>query len=471
MNDIKRTKIICSIGPSSENVETLVEMVNAGMNVVRVNFSHGDVNEYIRIKENVEKVRKITKKEIGLLYDTKGPDFRLGEIEEGFIELNEGDKIKLLKKGTIGNKNGLVFNYGSVIKKLKKHDTVLLNDGLIVLEVISTDINGVNTKVLSGGKLSSHKGAFIPGVDLGIPFLSNQDKEDIKYACQNNGDFLALSFVSCKKDVLDVRKILKENNSNMLIISKIENKNGLNNLDEIIDVSDGIMVARGDLGVEMPMEELPIIQKLLIQKCREKGKICIVATEMLASMESAPRPTRAEISDVANAVLDGCDSVMLSGETTVGKHPVETVAYMSKICCQAEEFYDYEYNFDYEHDKAITAGIAKAVVAAIEEIDCKAVVVPTMGGHSARVMSNLKTRPIIVAPCPSVEVARKLSLCFGVIPTVVPLLDDFNQLTEISIKESKKILNLEEGDTIIITGGIHKKREPNQTNFLKIEEI
>ena len=301
--------------------------------------------------------------------------------------------------------------------------------------------------------------------------MSEKDIEDIKYACTKKGEFIALSFVNRKEDVEEARELLNKNNSNMMIISKVESKYAIDNIDEIIDVSDGIMVARGDLGIENPIEKIPIIQKMLIQKCREKGKICIVATEMLASMENAPRPTRAECTDVANAVLDGCDAVMLSAETTIGKHPVEAVSYMSRICREAEDNYDYDYYFDYEHDKAITAAVAKAVIASINEIDAKAVVVPTMGGHSARVISNLKPRPIIIAPTPTDEVARKLSLVFGVVPVVVPVVDDVDDLSDIARKVSQKVLDLEKGDVIIITGGIHKKGQPNETNFIKIEEI
>ena len=331
---------------------------------------------------------------------------------------------------------------------------------------------GVTCEVINGGVLSSHKGVATPGIALDVPFLSKQDKDDIIFACENDGDFIALSFVSCADDILSVRKLLKEHNrSDMQIVSKVESQTAIDNLDEIIALSDGVMVARGDLGVELPMQELPILQKLMIQKCREQGKFCIVATEMLASMYTSSRPTRAEVSDIANAVLDGCDAVMLSGETTVGKHPIEAVKYMSDICKEAEEYYDYGYEFDYHHDKAITAAIAKAVVATISEVDAKAIVVPTMKGHSARVMSNLKPAPFIIAPCPNEQVARSLSLNFGVYPSVVPIVDDLTEITKISKEEAKRILDLKKDDVIIITGGIHSEKEKNQTNFLKIEEI
>ncbi len=469
--DIKRTKIIASIGPATEDLNTLVNLVNEGMDVVRINFSHGTYDEYSKVVDLVEKLRTKTNKQIGILFDTKGPDFRLLDIEDGSIDLKDGENIRIIKKGNIGTKKGLLVNHSEVIKNIEVNDTVLLNDGLMVFKVVSKEKDGITCKVISGGELLSHKSVSVPGRDLKIPFMSELDERDIEFACSKNGDFIALSFVSTKEDVLAVREILNKNNSTMQIISKIENETAIENIDEIISVSDGIMVARGDLGVELPVEKLPIIQKMLIQKCREKGKTCIVATEMLASMETAPRPTRAEVSDVANAVLDGCDAVMLSAETTVGKHPVEAVSYMSRICCEAEDNYDYDYYFEYEHDKAITASVAKAVIASIGEIDAKAVVVPTMGGHSARVISNLKPRPIIIAPTPTEDVARKLSLSFGVIPVVVPVVDDFNELTDISRKVSQKVLDLQKGDLIVITGGIHKRGKPNETNFIKIEEI
>lgn len=469
---IKRTKIICSIGPATENEETLTKLAKEGMNVVRLNFSHGNYEEYRMRKELVEKVRKTTGYHIGLLYDTKGPDFRTLEMENNGVELIEGNKIRIVKEDVLGNSERISVNYKKVLDKLEKGDTILFDDGLMMVKVLSREKDGVTCEIVNGGVLSSRKGVATPGVSLDVPFLSEQDKKDIEFACDNDGDFLALSFVTCANDIADVRKILKaKNRTDMKIISKVESKTAIDNLDEIIEASDGIMVARGDLGVEMPMQELPILQKLMIQKCREQGKFCIVATEMLASMYTSSRPTRAEVSDIANAVLDGCDAVMLSGETTIGKHPVEAVRYMSDICKQAEEYYDYGYEYEYNHDKAITAAVAKAVVASIEEVDAKAIVVPTMGGHSARVMSNLKPSPIVIAICPNEKVARGLALNFGVYCSVVPIIDKYEEIIRVAREESTRILKLKKKDVIVITGGIHFESEVNQTNFLKIEEI
>lgn len=468
----KRTKIICSIGPATETEEIMTKLAKEGMNVARLNFSHGNYEEYKMRKELVKKVRKNTGYHIGLLYDTKGPDFRTGEMENDGVDLVDGKTIRIVKEKVLGNSERISVNYSNVLDKLEKGDTVLFDDGLMTVKVISREEDGVTCQIVHGGVLSSRKGVATPGVSLDVPFLSEQDKKDIEFACQNDGDFLALSFVTCKKDIEDVRKLLKANNrSDMKIIAKVESKTAIDNLDEIVSASDGIMVARGDLGVEMPMQELPILQKLMIQKCREQGKFCIVATEMLASMYTSSRPTRAEVSDIANAVLDGCDAVMLSGETTVGKHPVAAVRYMSDICKHAEEYYDYGYEFDYSHDKAITAAVAKAVIASISELDAKAIVVPTMGGHSARVMSNLKPEPIVLAICPNDKVARGLSLNFGVYCSVVSVTDNFEKISKVAREEAIRILKLKKNDTIIITGGIHSETEVNQTNFLKIEEI
>ena len=469
---IKRTKIICSIGPATEDEETLTKLAKEGMNVVRLNFSHGNYEEYTMRKKLVEKVREKTGYHIGLLYDTKGPDFRTLQMENDGVELVEGKTIRIVKEDVLGTSERISVNYKNVLDKLEKGDTILFDDGLMMVKVESREKDGVTCEIINGGILSSRKGVATPGVSLDIPFLSEQDRKDIEFACDNDGDFLALSFVTCANDIKDVRKILKaKNRSDMKIISKVESKTAIDNLDEIIAESDGIMVARGDLGVEMPMQELPILQKLMIQKCREQGKFCIVATEMLASMYTSSRPTRAEVSDIANAVLDGCDAVMLSGETTVGKHPVEAVRYMSDICKQAEEYYDYGYEYEYNHDKAITAAVAKAVVASIEEVDAKAIVVPTMGGHSARVMSNLKPSPIIIAICPTEKVARSLALNFGVYCSVVPIIDKYEEIIRVAREESTRILKLNKKDVIVITGGIHSDSEVNQTNFLKIEEI
>lgn len=471
---MKKTKIICSIGPASETVEVMTEMVNAGMNVARVNFSHGDYQEYQNILNVVKQVRNITGQHVGILYDTKGPDFRCGDIVEEGIELVPGEYVRIVKDNIVGSGNTFTVNHPESIDKINVGNTILLEDALMKIEVVSKEEDGITCRVIDGGNLKAHKGIAVPGVKLDLPFMSDVDREDIKFACYNEGDFIALSFVESRENILEVKKLLEEfGRPDMKIISKVESQTGVDNLAEIIDESDGIMVARGDLGVEVPIERLPIIQKNMIRDCRIKEKFVIVATEMLASMYTSPRPTRAEVTDISNAVLDGADSVMLSGESTVGKHPIEAVSYMAKICETAEQSDLYKTEFPTNNKNDITETIAKAVIDAANSLDIKALVVPTTGGHSASVISNLRPKPIILAPCPTEQVARSLSLNYGVYPIVVNSVKDNDMDNTISNAREVaiKALNLQEKDKILITGGIHHNVAIKQTNFMKIEEI
>ena len=323
---MKKTKIICSIGPSSAKYETFKQMVLNGMNVARINFSHATEEEKTTALNLVKKANKDLGSYVAVLFDTKGPDFRTGNMTNDQINLVEGKTIKIVKDDILGTEEAITVNYKDALDSIEVGNEILLEDGLMKLEVIEKLDNGLNCKIIDGGVLGSRKSVNVPGVHLNMPFISDQDREDIIYACQHDGDYLALSFVSCKEDVLAAREILKEQGrEDMQIISKVESHRAIKNIDDIIEVSDGVMVARGDLGVEVPMNKLPVLQKEIIEKCRTKGRTVIVATEMLASMYTSARPTRAEISDVANAVLDGTDAVMLSGETTVGKHPADAV--------------------------------------------------------------------------------------------------------------------------------------------------
>ena len=337
------------------------------------------------------------------------------------------------------------------------------------IEVISKEDDGVTCKVLNGGILKSRKSLFVPGVKLDIPFISEVDKEDIIYACKNNGDFLALSFVSTKEDVLEARKIIDEQKSNMKIIAKIESKTGIDNLDDILSVSDGVMVARGDLGEEVPISLLPVYQKLIVRKAREHGKFCIVATEMLESMKKNSRPTRAEVTDVANAVLDGTDAVMLSGETTVGAYPVETVKYMASIASDAEEHS--ATHFGYLGKIGRTECIAKSAVDMTNYVDVKVIVAEAISGYSTRMISNFRPNCPILACCTTPEVARSLALNYGVYTTLVPLMDDTDELVELVKEKAIDYFKLESEDKIIITGGLPAVNNIRLTNFMKIEEI
>ena len=466
---MKKTKIICSIGPATNTKEVFRSLVHAGMNVARVNFSHATIEERETVRDLVAWINEEENVNIGLLYDTKGPEFRNGEVVEGGINLVPGNTIKVVKESVIGNDERFSVNHPEALDSLNVGSVIQLENGLMKIEVISKETDGVTCKVINGGNLGSKKSLFVPGVKLDIPFISDIDREDIIYACKNNGDFLALSFVSTKEDVLEAREILKEQNSNMKIIAKIESKTGIDNLDEILEVADGVMVARGDLGEEVPISLLPVYQKRIVRKAREHGKFCIVATEMLESMKKNSRPTRAEVTDVANAVLDGTDAVMLSGETTVGAYPVETVTYMASIASDAEVHS--ENHFGYLGKIGRTECIAKSAVDLTNYVDVKAIVAEAISGYSTRMISNFRPKCPILATCTTPEVARSLALNYGVYTTLVPLMDDTDELVDLVRDKAIEYFDLKNDDKIIITGGLPAINNVRLTNFLKIEEI
>lgn len=467
---MKKTKIICSIGPASTSYDVMREMVLSGMNVARINFSHATLEERKAVEEVVAKVNKDLGTNVAIIYDTKGPDFRTGVMAEGGIKLEEGNIIRIVKKDVLGTEESFTVNYKNVLKDINIGDKVLLEDGLMKLVVIDKEDDDLVCRILAGGLLKSKKGINVPGVDLHIEFLSSEDVSDIVYACEKKGDFLALSFVNSKENILAVREILKEHNSDMKIISKIESGIALQNLDEIIEYSDGIMVARGDLGVEIPCEEIPIVQKEIIKKCREQGKTCIVATEMLASMYTSARPTRAEVTDIANAVLDGCDAVMLSGETTVGKYPIDAVRYMARICENTEEHIDYDMDRREAHCD-ITGAIAHSAVEVSNSLKAKLIIAATMSGYTARKISNLKPRCLVLATCPNDRVAKSLALDWGVYTKITKVYESTDEVVEDAILKAKEFANLQSKDIIIITGGLPNNIENKQTNLMKIEEI
>lgn len=464
---MKKTKIICSIGPSSYDSNVMKEMVLNGMDVARINFSHATIEEREKVVSSVKEVRQETGKNVAILYDTKGPEFRCGNMENDSIELVEGNIIRIVKEECLGNDKRFSVNHASAIDSLDVGNVVLLENGLMKIEVISKETDGVTCKIIVGGTLGNKKSLSAPGVKLDIPFISDIDKEDIIYAIEHEADFIALSFVSTKEDVLEVRDILNEHNSNVLLISKIESMTGIKNIKEILEVSDGVMVARGDLGVEAPMEELPFLQKLIINEARRQGKIAIVATEMLESMKKNMRPTRAEVSDIATAVLNGTDAVMLSGETTTGKYPKEAVKYMGDVCKNAEKYLEENVNFDNVTKDEIGA-ISSSVVETANLLKSKLIIAATMSGNTARVISNLRSNNLILATCTSDKVARSLALNFGVYPKVTKVFDTTDEIVNDAIDNAKKFTNLKSGDYVIITGGFPKN---SSTNFMRIEKI
>ena len=469
---MKKTKIICSIGPASNAYETFKKMVLHGMNVARINFSHATNEEREIVVSNTKRVNQELGTHIAILYDTKGPDFRTGKTKEGGISLEEGKEIRIVKEDIIGTEESFTVNYKDALDDIYVGAHILLEDGLMELEVVSKEEDGLTCVVISGGILLDRKGVNVPGVKLNVPFISDQDREDIIYACQHDGDYLALSFVDEKEDVLQVREILKEQNrEDMLIISKIESETAIDHIDDIIEVSDGIMIARGDLGVEIPVVNLPIYQKTIVEKCRAQGKFCIVATEMLSSMQKSARPTRAEVSDIANAVIDGTDAVMLSGETTTGKHPVEAVTYMANVCENTEKYLKYPERVQTTFQLDVPATIAKGVVEITNDIDIEAIITATMTGYTARNISNLRPNTIIIAACPDESIARKLALNFGVYATIVDLSGSTDEIIEKCMNQAKKQFQLKEDSYVVVTGGFPNDPNKHRTNYLKIEMV
>ncbi len=472
---MKKTKIICSIGPACSNVETFYQMVLNGANVARINFSHATLEERQAALDVINKVREKTNQTIGILFDTKGPEFRNGLVIEEGIKLVPNEYIKIVKEDVIGNQERFSVNHKEAIDSLNIGDIILLENGLMKLEVVEKNKDYVNTKIITGGILESKKSLSVPGVKLDIPFISKEDYDDIIYAARNGGNYLALSFVSDKEEVLEVRKILeKENRSDMLIISKIESQTGINNLESIMEVSDGIMVARGDLGVEVPMEDLPIYQRKIADMCRKKGKICIIATEMLESMKKNIRPTRAEVTDVANAVYNGADAVMLSGETTTGKYPIEAVTYMSKICEHTENSIDVKQLYENENISDPVVAIAKSVVKTANDVKAKLIVIPTITGRTAKLVSNFEPLAPILTLTTNKKVAEALTLYYGIYPKIVGEYKATEEVFENSRKEALNFMNLEKDDIIILTAGLNldkKSKELSKTNLLKIEII
>lgn len=469
---MKKTKIICSIGPASSSYETFKQMVLNGMNVARINFSHATLEERENALNLVKRVNEELNTHVAVLYDTKGPDFRTGKMKGGSIKLVSGKTINIVKDDILGTEEAFTVNYKDALDNIDVDNIILLEDGLMKLKVVEKLSNGLKCLIIDGGTLGDRKGVNVPGVNLNLDFISDEDKEDIIYACKNDGDFLALSFVSSAEDVYAVREILKEyNREDMQIISKIESHTAIQNIEAIIKASDGIMVARGDLGVEVPMNKLPIYQKQIIEKCRVIGRTCVVATEMLASMYTSSRPTRAEISDVANAVLDGTDAVMLSGETTMGKHPADAVKYMADACVAAEAYYDYKGQKSYARINNIPSIIAHNAVETANLLDTKLIVAASTSGYTAKLIATQKPKSYVVAACANEKVAHALALNYGIYPVVCVDYDDMESLVKKCKKIATKFISMSEGDHVIVTGGYPSVHYPKSTNFLKIETI
>lgn len=467
---MKKTKIVCSIGPSSSSVPVMTTMIKNGMNVARINCSHAKKEDKVEVTKVIQEVRKITGMPIPIMYDTKGPEFRNGVLENDEIKLVEGKTIRVVKENVVGNEERFSVNHPEALDSLKVGSIILLQNGLMKIEVVSVEDDGVTCKIINGGILGSKKSLCTPGIHLNIPFISEADRDDLIYACENDCDFLALSFVTKKEDVMLVKEILKEKNrEDIKLISKIESQTGFDNLDEIIDVSDGIMVGRGDLGDEIQIGKLLKYQKHMVKRCREEGKIVIVATEMMESMIKNARPTRAEVSDVANAVLDGTDAVMLSGETTIGKYPTEVVRFMGEIANETENYYDYNKKFNVKDESDECAILAKSVVEASNNFDIKLIVVSDKNVELVKKISNLKPKSLIIVTTKDKKIANSLVFNYGVYSLDIDSNSSTDKIIE-AAKSNNGFIELNKGDKIIFAGNIIQDNKEIK-NTMKIEKV
>lgn len=470
---MRKTKIICTIGPASENEETLKKMCLAGMNVARLNFSHGTHEEQQKKIDLIKKVRTELNLPIAILLDTKGPEYRIRTFKDGKVHVNAGDKFTFTVDEVEGDEKRVSVNYKGLVKDLSVGDKVLVNNGLVVFEVEELKGSNANCVCLVGGDLSNRKSMSFPNKVMTGPFLSDADKKDLLFGIQNGVDFVAASFVSNKQNVLDMRAFLDENGgADIEIIAKIENQSGVDNAEEILEACGGLMVARGDLGVEVPFVELPAIQKRLIHKCRLLGKRVVTATEMLESMIQNPRPTRAEISDVANAVYDGTSAIMLSGESAAGKYPVEAVATMAQIAERTEQHTSYRdrfYKTEFKIRNNLDA-ISHATCAMAIDVDAKGIVVCSVSGKTAGMVSRYRCPTDIVGMTTDERVWRRLSLSWGVTPVLADEYSSMDVMFYNGLANAKKYLGLKEGDAVVLTGGpINGKR--GNTNTIKVEVI
>ncbi len=470
---MRKTKIICTIGPASENEEILTRMCRSGMNVARLNFSHGTHEEHQKKFDLVKAVREKLDLPIAIMLDTKGPEYRIGTFENKKIFLNEGDEFIFTTDDVVGNESRVSVSYKRLIEDLNVGDRILLNNGLVIFEV--TRIEGTNAvcRVIVGGELSDRKSMNFPNKTMTQEYLSEADKADILFGIQNDIDFVAASFISCEADIRAVRDFLDENGGrNIDIIAKIENRAGVDNIDEICKVADGIMVARGDLGVEIPFVEVPAIQKLLIKKCRLLGKRVITATEMLESMIHNPRPTRAEISDVANAVYDGSSAVMLSGETAVGEHPAEAVRYMAEIAEFTESGINYTDRFHTSNFtiKSNADAVSHATCAMAIDVKAKCIVVNSVSGLTARMVSRFRCPVDIIGLTTSEKVWRKLNMSWGVLPVLTEQFDNNEVMFYNALRQARQTLRLTPGDNVVMTGGLIGGPRGN-TNMIRLEVV
>jgi len=468
-----RTKIVCTIGPASDSLEIMKKLIHSGMNVARLNFSHATHEDHGKRVELIRQAASETGTVVGIMLDTKGPEIRTGLIEGEKIELIAGETIVLTTEQIQGTAERLSISYQGLPQDVTPGARILLADGLVELEVISVAGTEISCTILNGGKIGSRKNVNLPGIVVNLPAITEKDVSDIAFAVEMNLDFIAASFIRSAADVLAVKEVLESRNSDIQIIAKIENHQGVENIDEILNVADGVMVARGDLGVETPTEEVPLIQKIIIQKCNQWGKPVITATQMMESMIYRPRPTRAEASDIANAIFDGTDAIMLSGETAAGKYPVEAVAIMNKIALRAERalgFHELLGRKEIVPMRTVTDVISHATCTTAQKLGAKAIITSTKSGYTARMVSKYRPHARIVAVTPRVEVIRRMTLVWGVTPLLEKETTNTDDMLSAAIEASLSASFIKAGDLVVITAGI-PVGEPGTTNMLKVHVV
>jgi len=469
-----KTKIICTIGPASDKEDILRDMMLAGMDVARLNFSHGTHADHLEKIRLIEKLRGELSSHTSVMLDTKGPQIRLGDFENGKVNLKSGAKFVLYGAARLGDEGGIGITYPGLCRDVKPGDTILVSDGLIELRVDETDDTDISCTVINGGVLSNHKSVNVPGVRLSIPFLSDADRADLKFGAENGVDFVAASFVQCAENVREIRLALDEyGGKDIKIIAKIENAAGVENCDEIIAESDGIMVARGDMGVEVPIETIPGIQKRLIDLASDRGKIVITATQMLESMTANPRPTRAEITDVANAIYDGTSAIMLSGETASGMYPVQSVITMQKIALRTESEIDYRKRFNSRENRGrlgVPGAIAHATCMTAHDLDAAAIVTVTEKGTTAQLVSSYRPSVPIVGCSHNAKTCRYMSLMWGITPVLIGKASDTDELLSFAVEAAEKNGFAKAGEIVAITAGIPLGIS-GTTNMIKVQTV
>jgi pyruvate kinase len=471
---MRKTKIVCTIGPSSESLENTKKLIMAGMNVARLNFSHGDFEEHGRRIKNIREASRELNKTVAILLDTKGPEIRTGKLAVEPIELVQDEYITLTTEEILGDKDRISITYKDLPSDVQPGSTILIDDGLIGLTVVEVEGTEIKCRIVNGGTIKSKKGVNVPGVAISLPGITEKDANDIVFGIEQGIDFIAASFVRKASDVKEIRELLaKHNAEHIQIISKIENQQGVDNLDEILEASDGLMVARGDLGVEIPAEEVPLVQKRMIEKCNVAGKPVITATQMLDSMQRNPRPTRAEASDVANAIFDGTDAIMLSGETAAGKYPVESVLTMSRIAEKAESALNYREIFLKQRiaqETTITEAISQSVAISALDLNAKAIISSTESGHTARMVSKYRPEAPIIAVTTQERTLRRLALTWGVTPVPGKTATSTDEMFENSLKGGLQSGLVKPGDLVVITAGV-PLGQSGSTNLVKVSQI